>query len=69
MTEQKVNDFREMDRFNREAGAIMAIYEKDGDNTLNDMLSLEAFASIEDDFNTALVSIENSAQDANLDGE
>lgn len=65
--EKKVEDYKEMDKFNKEAGAVLALFEKNGGDKLSEMLSLEAFDSIENDFNTALISIENSAHDANLD--
>lgn len=65
--ELKVKDYEEMDRFNREAGAILDMIEHDGDAKLKEMLSLESFASIENEFNTAIISIEMSAKDAQLD--
>lgn len=67
--ETKVNDFRELDRFNKEAGAVLAMFESSGNDKLNEMLSLESFSSIETEFNTAITSIENSAHDAELDSK
>lgn len=65
--ELKVRDYEEMDRFNRDAGAILSMIEQDSNAKLKEMLSLESFASIENEFNTAIISIENSAKDAELD--
>lgn len=67
--EQRVNDYRDMDKFNKEAGQIMAMFESSGTSKLNEMLTLEAFASIDQDFSTAIISIENSAKDAAIDAK
>ena len=65
--EQKVDDYREMDRFNKEAGAVLEMFEANGGDKLSEMLTLEAFSSIDQDFSTAIISIENSSRDAKLD--
>jgi seryl-tRNA synthetase len=62
--EKKVNDYKEMDRFNKDAVAILDMFEEDSIGKLDEMLSLESFNSIDDEFNTAVITIENSANDS-----
>ena len=66
--QEKVNEHREMHKFASLAGEAMAIFSKDGDKELENMLSLEAFSHISGNFDTAIISIENSAKDMQLDG-
>lgn len=61
--EMKVKDYKDMEAFASEAGAAMALFEATSDSKLEEMLSLEAFNHIDDEFSTALISIENSARD------
>jgi hypothetical protein len=53
--EEKVADYKDLEKF---INAAMAFSITDENTKLNDMLSLESFAHIEDEFNTAIVSIE-----------
>lgn len=64
--EQKVNEYAEMEKFSAMASDIMTNITG---NKMEDMLTFEAFDSIETDFHTAMVSIENSTRDAKLDME
>lgn len=67
--EKKVEEHREMHRFASEAGSILDLMSASADGKLNDILSLEAFASIEDEFNTTLIGIENTSRDMLVDSE
>ena len=65
--QKKVEDHVEMKKFADAAGNILALIEKNGDAELDRMLSLEAFASIETDFNEAVSELELSAHYAEID--
>lgn len=65
--ENKVNEYKEMQRFADAASEVMQLFSSSGDDKLQDMLSLESFGQIETDFNSALIEIENSASDMTLD--
>lgn len=67
--ELKVQEYKEMKAFAEVAGEAMAMFEQSGSKQLEDMLSLESFDHIETEFSTALISIENSARDMQVDGE
>lgn len=67
--EQKVREYKEMDEFAEMAGAAMAMLNAAGGDKLAEMLSLEAFDAIETEFNSALVSIESTAHDMQIDME
>jgi hypothetical protein len=65
--EEKVQEYKDMERFANEVQAAMAFFKDSGGRKLEEMLSLEAFTHIEEEFNTALVSIENKTNDMQLD--
>lgn len=67
--EEKVKEYKDMEAFALVAGEAMAMFENNGGNQLEDMLSLAAFDHIDSEFSTALISIENSARDMATDGE
>jgi uncharacterized membrane protein len=64
---EKVGEYKEMEKFSTLAAGAMSFFDQGAEEELNDMLSLEAFGQIESDFNTAIISIENSAKDMALD--
>lgn len=64
----KVIEYKDMEKFATVAQELMGKLSANGGDSLSDMLSLEAFNEIEENFNTALVSIENSVNDAFIDG-
>lgn len=64
----KVNEYRDMNKFANIAGEAMALLGASGSKELEEMLSLEAFSAIDGNFNTAIISIENSANDMAIDG-
>lgn len=61
--EQKVKDYKDLEEFSNIAGEAMAMFSESGDAKLQEMLSLEAFKEIDSNFNSAIISIENSAKD------
>lgn len=65
--EEKVKDYKEMDAFAELANAAMSCIGSAGVDKLDEMLSLSAFEQIETDFNSSLISIENSARDMAID--
>ena len=65
--EDKVKEYKEMEAFATLANEAMSYFGTSGADKLDEMLSLAAFEQIETDFNGALVSIENSAKDMELD--
>jgi len=65
----KVNEYRDMNRFADIAGEAMALLGASGHKELEEMLSLESFNEIDSNFNSAIISIENSARDMQLDQE
>lgn len=67
--EKKVADYKELDQIAGEINEAMSLFDQSGDNKLRDMLSLESFNHIESEFSEALISIENSARDMDIDGE
>lgn len=66
--ETKVKEYKDMERFAQIAGEALSLFDKSG-NKLEDMLSLAAFEQIEEDFNSAIISIENTANDMALDSD
>lgn len=64
--EKKVYEYKQMDAFTNLANEALA-YSSSSDNKLDEMLSLAAFEQIETSFSTALISIENSADDMERD--
>lgn len=64
--EQKVKEYKDLDAFSTIAGEAMAMFSESSDVKLQEMLSLEAFSAIDSDFNSAIVSIENSSKDISL---
>ncbi len=64
--EKKVGEYKEMKEFTDLAQGAMDIFEGSSGMNIEEMLSLEAFKSIELDFTTSLVTIENSAKDLAL---
>lgn len=66
---KKVQEYQDMDSFANLAGEAMAMFSSSGGRELEEMLSLEAFNSIELDFNEAIISIESSAHDYAVDNE
>lgn len=67
--EEKVQEYKDMDAFSQVASEAMELFENTAGHKLEDMLSLEAFNSIDHEFSTALISIENSARDMVIDEE
>lgn len=63
--EIKVKDYKDLDSFSKLAGEALSIF--DGSDKMAEMLSLESFKHIDSEFNIALVSIENSARDMELE--
>ena len=61
--EQKVRDYKDLEEFSNIAGEAMAMFSEGNDAKLQEMLSLEAFKEIDNNFNSAIISIENSARD------
>ncbi|MEA1914547.1 MAG: hypothetical protein U9N30_04430 [Campylobacterota bacterium] len=61
--EQKVIEYKELEKFTKMAGEAMALFEDSSNTKLTEMLSLESFEHIDSEFNTALVTIENSTLD------
>ncbi len=65
--EHKVSEYKEMEAFATLANEAMSFFDNSGAGKLDEMLSLAAFEQIETEFNGALISIENSARDMELD--
>lgn len=65
--EQKVIQYKDMESFASDVQEAMSFFENSGGMQLEEMLSLEAFGHIEEEFNVALVSIENKTQDMKLE--
>jgi hypothetical protein len=65
--EEKVEEYKDLERFTKMAGEAMALFDDGADSKLNDMLSLESFEHIDSEFNTAIVTIENNARDMERD--
>jgi len=61
--EQKVQEYKDLDSFSQMAGEAMSVFDSSSNAKLEEMLSLEAFKHIDSEFNTAIISIENSARD------
>lgn len=66
--EAKVKDYKDLDAFSKIHDEAMSFLQDDGMD-LRELLSLEAFAAIEENFNKSLVSIENNAEDMELELE
>ena len=62
----KVNEYKEMQEFTDIVSDAMS-FTNSQVNSLDEMLGMEAFAAIEQDFHTAMVSIENSVSDFDID--
>jgi hypothetical protein len=67
--EEKVEEFKDMNNFTGLVGEAMSIASSAKGDKMDEMLSLAAFESIEEDFNTALISIENKASDMKIDSD
>lgn len=67
--EEKVTEYKDMERFASEVNSAMAYFKGSGGKQLEDILSLEAFTHIEEEFNYALVTIENQTSDMEFDAE
>lgn len=65
--EIKVQDYKDLKEYADMAGEAMAMFDSSESTKLQEMLSLESFRSIDADFTTAIVSIENSARDMAID--
>ncbi|SEG14167.1 hypothetical protein [Marinobacterium lutimaris] len=65
---KKVEEYKEMAEFSDIVGDAMA-FAKSNTGTLDEMLGMEAFAAIEQDFQEAMVSIENSVSDFEIDND
>ncbi|MBF9003601.1 MULTISPECIES: hypothetical protein [Vibrio] len=65
---KKVEDYKEMAEFSDIVGDAMAFANQNNDS-IDEMLGMEAFAAIEQDFQSAMVSIENSVSDYAIDNE
>lgn len=65
--EIKVQDYKDLKEYADMAGEAMAMFDSSESTKLQEMLSLESFRSIDADFTTAIVSIENSARDMTID--
>lgn len=61
--EEKVNDYKDLDKFTKIANEAMSLFDNSSNSKLNEMLSLESFEHIDTEFNTAIVTIENNAKD------
>ena len=64
---KKVQDYCDMKDFADAAGNIMKLISSNTDSELDEMLSLEAFDSIESEFNEAVSTIESAAHYAAID--
>jgi hypothetical protein len=67
--EEKVIEYKDMEKFADEVQSAMSLFKQTSGKQLEDMLSLEAFTHIEQEFNLALVTIENQTSDMQLDEE
>lgn len=65
--EIKVQEYKDLKEYADMAGEAMAMFDSSESTKLQEMLSLESFRSIDADFNTAIISIENSARDMAID--
>lgn len=63
----KVKEYKKMDEFATIAQVAMQMLNRTGADALEDALSLAAFEAIDGEFNTALVDIENTARDLDID--
>ncbi len=64
---EKVKDYKDMEKFANMASQAMEFFKEGGGSELEEMLSLESFGHIEDNFNSAMSTIENSTQDMAID--
>lgn len=67
--EQKVSEYKDMAEFTDIVSEAMGFAAETTGSKLEELLGLEAFSSIESDFNEAMVSIENSVMDYKIDNE
>ncbi|WP_241910657.1 hypothetical protein [Enterovibrio norvegicus] len=65
--EVKVRDYKEMAEFSDMVGDALKFANDSNGNKLEEMLGMEAFAAIEQDFHEAMVSVENSVADYEID--
>lgn len=61
--ETKVNEYKDMDEFTGIITDAMSLITDNGGQKLDEMLSLEAFSEIENEFHTAMAQIDNSVRD------
>lgn len=64
--ETKVLEYKEYSEFSKVANKAMDIFSEMSGTSLSDKLSLEAFKAIDEEFNLAVVSIENLTRDYDL---
>lgn len=67
--ESKVQEYKDLDDFANMAGDAMAVFDQTTDGKLQEMLSLESFKAIDSEFNSAIISIENSSRDMAIDNK
>ena len=67
--EEKVEEYRNMDQMSDLFGQAMSMFDRSGTRHMEEMLSLTAFDSIEEDFNEAIISIDGLTHDMAIDGE
>ncbi|MEZ8028363.1 hypothetical protein [Enterovibrio norvegicus] len=65
--EVKVRDYKEMAEFSDMVGDALKFANDSNGTKLEEMLGMEAFAVIEQDFHQAMVSVENSVADYDID--
>lgn len=65
--EAKVIEYKDLEKFTKMAGEAMAVFADNADTKLNEMLSLESFEHIDNEFNLAIVTIENNTRDMEAD--
>jgi len=65
----KVTDYKEMAEFSNVAAEAMEFASANSGNKLEEMLGMEAFATIENEFHEAMATIDNSVRDFELDEE
>lgn len=65
--EKKVAEYKDMDEFTGIITNAMSLITENGGQKLEEMLSMEAFNEIENEFNTAMAQIDNSVRDFETD--
>lgn len=61
--ETKVSEYKKLDKLSAMAEAALSTFDSNAGIDINEMLSLEAFESIDDSFHTSLTALENQARD------